>query len=98
VIGSDPICVARRALQHRSFQDGRVDSLLKVGRAAALKFLADRKIDRGPDAAAVKSADAEAETLRGKVRSLRAWPQIRRVVVVALVVALYMGAKALAST
>lgn len=73
--------------------------LLKAGRAAALKFLADRKIDRGPDAAVVESADAEAETLRGRVRSLRARRQIRRVVVAALlVVALYVGAKALAST
>lgn len=76
--------------------------LVKIGRAAALKFLADRKVDRGPDAAAVQSADAEAEDLRNGVRRLRASRQIRRVfvflLVVALAVALYTGAKALANT
>ena len=71
--------------------------LLKVGRAAALKYLANRKIDGGPDEAAVNSAAAEAETLRGKVRRLRVWRHIWRLVAVALVVALYMGATALAS-
>lgn len=72
--------------------------LLKAGRAAALQFVAGRKIDRGPDTAAVESACAEVETLRIKVRRLRAWRRIRQAVVVALVIFLYMSARALAST
>lgn len=65
--------------------------LLKVGKAAALRFLFDRKIDSGPDAVAVENAHQEAEQLRKQVRAMRARRRAVRglVVLVAVCAGLY---------
>jgi NTE family protein len=47
------------------------DFLLKVGRAAALRFLKEREFDDGPDEATVNAAHEEAETARAAVHKLR---------------------------
>jgi len=73
------------------------DFLLKVGRAAALKFLRDRKLDRGPDDVLVQSADSEAERCRSEVRRLRAWKQVRRGIAIGVVVLLFLVAKTVAN-
>jgi hypothetical protein len=52
--------------------------LLKVGKASALRFLQSRKLDGGPEDAAVESASKEAEDCRNAVRRMRKWRKIRR--------------------
>ena len=60
--------------------------LLMVGRAAALRFLADRKMDSGPRAADVERAHEEAEQLRKQVRAIRTRRRLVRVAVFVVVV------------
>jgi predicted acylesterase/phospholipase RssA len=64
--------------------------LLKVGKAAALRFLYERKLDNGPSQEDVAVAHEDAETSRAAVRQLRARRRARslfRVVCVILVLA-----------
>jgi len=61
--------------------------LLKVGRAAALKFLVSRNFDDGPDLSTVESATREAEECRERVRSLRRRNSKRRLIAIAIVIA-----------
>ena len=53
--------------------------LLKIGRASALTFLQNRRLDDGPDAATVESARTDAETCRQAVMRMRTKRRTRRV-------------------
>jgi len=54
-----------------SMSDIEKDFLLKVGRAAALQFLFDRKVDGAPSAEAVSRAQQDADTARIVVSRIR---------------------------
>jgi predicted acylesterase/phospholipase RssA len=63
--------------------------LLKVGRAAALRFLQRRQLDEGPNDAVVEQAEREAEKCRADVVRLRKQRRLRRLLwVVAVSVAI----------
>jgi hypothetical protein len=65
--------------------------LLKVGRAAALRFLYNRNLDDGPSQAEVDAALADADTSRIFVRGIRQRRRTRRFVVSLLFVFLAIG-------
>jgi len=66
--------------------------LLKVGKAAALRFLQTRRLDNGPDAETVQAAHREAEDLRRAIKQRRR----RRRLVRALLLAVLLIAAVLA--
>jgi predicted acylesterase/phospholipase RssA len=65
--------------------------LLKVGKAAALHFLDNRKLDDGPSKAEVDAAQADADRSRILVRRLRQHRRTRRCVVGLLLVFVAIG-------
>jgi predicted acylesterase/phospholipase RssA len=74
-------------------QDMEKDFLLKVGRASALQFLRDRKLDDGPDDAVVRNAHEESEASRIAVCQMRKKRRWRRIVGVLLILVMFFIAR-----
>jgi predicted acylesterase/phospholipase RssA len=62
--------------------------LLKIGKAAALRFLQARHLDDGPEEAAVQQAAAEAEDLRRAVKKMRKRRTLRNLAMLAAIIAI----------
>jgi predicted acylesterase/phospholipase RssA len=68
-----------------SMNEAEKQFLLKVGRAAALRFLYDRKLDDGPNAEKVEEAERDAEASRNLIVRIRRRKQARRAPIALLV-------------
>lgn len=86
VIDTSPIGTVDFRLQQKE-----KEFLLKVGQAAALRFLQKRKLDGGPDDAAVEAAHKEAENARNDVIRMRRRRRMRRILLgLGLLAAIYV--------
>ena len=75
-----------------SLSDREKNFLVQVGKAAALKFLRERKLDNGPLQAEVDRAHQEAEQSRAEVITLRNRRRTRRLVWTVILLVLMLGA------